>query len=284
VKETYQDHYRRLDPASYQSLAKALLKAAVASKESPPYRFALLYQACDAAAQAGDRELALQMVDELAKRFRINPLQEKATVLERAARAPKEAAPAPKELAQTVLGLADEALAAEDYDTAARLLAVAVGVAKKARNKSVAATAQKRWDNARRLKGQYDKLEGARQKLAADPKDPAAALAVGRFYCFHKGDWRQGLPLLALAKDSPLPALAKKDLDRPVDAPAQIALAEAWWTHGKNAKGAAEAEAARRRAHHWFREALPELMEAERIRVEGQMKLLARELPGLRAP
>ena len=36
---------------------------------------------------------------------------------------------------------------------------------------------------------------------------PPANLTVGKYYCFQKGDWEKGLPMLALGQDETLKAL-----------------------------------------------------------------------------
>ena len=49
-----------------------------------------------------------------------------------------------------------------------------------------------------------------------DPVEPAANLAAGRYLCFVKGDWEQGVPYLALGSDAQLKAVAPMELRRPI--------------------------------------------------------------------
>ena len=81
-----------------------------------------------------------------------------------------------------------------------------------------------------RLKKRYDAVGKAMKRLAADPADADANLAVGRWHCFIKGNWETGLPLLAKGKDPDLSAVAKQDLAAPKDPKAQMNLGDAWWT------------------------------------------------------
>ena len=58
-----------------------------------------------------------------------------------------------------------------------------------------------------------EELREAQATLAKDPKDPQANLVVGRYLCFTKGDWKKGLPLLALGSDETLKGLAEQELE-----------------------------------------------------------------------
>jgi hypothetical protein len=271
VKERFKDEYKLSNPKSMQLLATRLRAAGVESEEGSALQFMFLWEARSKAAEAGDPEGALRAVDELAKRFDINTMEEKTTALERARRVRDKAVPWPKELTPTVLALADEALAADNYAIAERLLAIAVGVAK-------TTPIQKQWNRAKMLLRQWNnKVQGASQTLKANPEDPEANLTVGMFYCFHKEDWDRGLALIAKANHSPLAALAKSDRERPTDPHAQAKLGEEWARRSKvasEAENRAEADAAKNRARYWFEQALPHFTGPERKRIQGQMNQL----------
>ncbi|HSI35399.1 MAG TPA: hypothetical protein VK986_17595, partial [Tepidisphaeraceae bacterium] len=66
-------------------------------------------------------------------------------------------------------------------------------------------------------------------RLAADPDDPAANLAVGRHWCFDLNAWPAGLPKLARGSDPALKALAERDLAGPKAGAPLADLADAWW-------------------------------------------------------
>jgi hypothetical protein len=119
--------------------------------------------------------------------------------------------------------------------------------------------------------------------LKDNSADEAANLAVGQFYCFHKGDWDKGLPLLARAGDEGLAALAKEDVQRPKEAAAQVKLAQAWEARAEKAEGI-ESSSAKQRAYYWYMEALPRLDGAEERQVEGRIDLLVKSVSGLRKP
>ena len=106
--------------------------------------------------------------------------------------------------------------------------------------------------------------------LKDKPEDPEASLHVGRFLCFFKGEWDKGLPLLALNGDAKLKDLAKKDLNDPVAAADQAALADAWMD-------LAEAETRGKpliqlHAYGWYKQAAPQLVGMDKARVEKRIK------------
>ena len=50
--------------------------------------------------------------------------------------------------------------------------------------------------------------------LKKTPDDPKANEAVGRYNCFLKGDWQEGLPQLAAGADGQLKQLAETGIER----------------------------------------------------------------------
>jgi hypothetical protein len=73
-----------------------------------------------------------------------------------------------------------------------------------------------------------------------------------------KQNWPRGLPLLSRGDDEPLRDLAAAELKNPTAAEEQAALADRWWDWSEKG-GLLERRAARRRAVHWYKQALPTL-------------------------
>ncbi|HEV7223627.1 MAG TPA: NPCBM/NEW2 domain-containing protein, partial [Pirellulales bacterium] len=107
-------------------------------------------------------------------------------------------------------------------------------------------------------------------RLAADENDPEANLAAGKFYCFVKQQWDQGLAYLARGSDPALKALAERDLAKPGSAEDQKSLAEDWWEFATTEKGPARA-AIVNRAAFWYRRTLPFLSGLEKETVEKRL-------------
>lgn len=100
-----------------------------------------------------------------------------------------------------------------------------------------------------------DAIAAARQALKANPSDPAANLAVGRFLCFEKGDWGAGLPMLAKGSDAGLREMAAKDLGVADVAIARTVLGHDWWDYATGQSGEARVRC-RERAAYWYRVSL----------------------------
>ncbi len=106
-----------------------------------------------------------------------------------------------------------------------------------------------------------------------NPDDPAANAAVGRYLCLMRENWTRGLPLLARGDDQPFRELAVIELSQPASADDQAALADRWWAWSETLSspqpGSLERRTARRRAAHWYKQALdrlPASLVAERAR------------------
>ena len=106
---------------------------------------------------------------------------------------------------------------------------------------------------------EHEAIQAAQERLKTVPDDPDACLAVGRWYCFSQGDWDEGLKLLAKGSDDALKSLAAEELaSKPSKAEDKVARGDAWWDLAEKAAGKAKA-AMRRRAGHWYQEAMPDL-------------------------
>ena len=106
---------------------------------------------------------------------------------------------------------------------------------------------------------EYEAIQTSQEQLKTHPDDPDACLTVGRWCCFSRGDWDEGLKLLAKGSDVALKTLAAEELaSKPAQAEEKVARGDAWWGLAEKATGKAKA-AMRRRAVHWYQEAMPDL-------------------------
>lgn len=135
-------------------------------------------------------------------------------------------------LVKSYVESAEEAIQAEDYDTPVKLMQAAADVLRKPIFKGlrdeVLAT-RKYYDS---LKDAYDLAKPSKEKLKASPNDPAANLAWGRFVCFYRKDWGQGLLFLSKGEDKKWAPVAKKDLDGPTTADGLLSLGDDWFQAG----------------------------------------------------
>jgi hypothetical protein len=237
-------------------------------------KYALLSEAREVAAQAGEPALALSAIEEIDKWFAVDAAAlrtETMAACARAARTPD----ALREVAETYLSLADQAASREDYEAAVALAAKAEPPARASQDGGLAARASGRAKELAQQRDDYKPVKAALKTLEEKPDDPAANLAVGIYRCFTRNEWARGLPLLAKGSDAALAALAKKELD----GPGELALADAWREAGEKKSGAAKSRFLGR-ALHWYEKALPGLAGIERIKAEGHVDTLYKTVGG----
>lgn len=134
--------------------------------------------------------------------------------------------------------------------------------------------AKARYAQAEKLKNEAAKVKEQMAKLKANPNDPAANLAVGRFLCLAKRDWDAAIHLLAKGANGPLKEAVDKDLKAAQgDEVAQMAAADAWYDLAAGA-GADSKPSLQLRAHHWYLLALPKATGLSKIKAEKRVKEL----------
>jgi hypothetical protein len=274
IRKIFKDEYARAerDPAAARALAATLLQQARATTDSPALRFVALRKARDLAAWAGDVTAAFQAVADLAGAFAVEPLPLKTDALTRAGA--KALTPeAHKALAEAALNLVDEALRADGPLEALRLLTFAEQQATRAKSLPLLARVQKRDAELASARKEFEAIRPALEKLRRDPSDPAANLALGRHYCLDKGDWARGLPLLARGADAGLKDMARRDLAGPATAAERAAVGDGWWDLAERAQQPAKSRL-RRRAAHWYQQAVGGLAGATKERAAGRLAMI----------
>ena len=218
---------------------------------------------------AGDFELALKTVDAIARDYTVDAPASKAALLSSAARnarTPEEI----KGLAGLYLRQGEDALAADDLDSADRMIQQAAALARRSKDAALQGRAEARAREILEMKPRFEKARKARETLAASPEDPAAHLAVGQYLCLCRGDWASGLLHLARSADPNYRNAAAKDLENPSEAPAQVAAGDAWYELGERETGGARL-ALRKRAALWYERAVLNLSGLTKIRVERRI-------------
>ena len=84
--------------------------------------------------------------------------------------------------------------------------------------------------------GAYSKVREALVRLEDSPTDPEANQVAGEYFCFIKGDWGKGMPMLALGSDEAFRALAQKDLKGASSPEEQVKVGDGWWECGAVAR------------------------------------------------
>ncbi|MCY3019662.1 MAG: hypothetical protein NTW87_11620 [Planctomycetota bacterium] len=247
VRDVFKADYAKTKPAERAEFAQKLLQQGMETKDDATTRYILFREAASQAAQAGDAATAMKALTELGKAYNVDALALKIDALAKAGGA-AATADANKALAENYVALIDEAIAADNYDAAARATGPAESAARRAQDMPLVAKVQARAKELRDLQGEFVKVKAAKQTLTEKPDDPAANFAVGKFLCCVKGDWENGLPMLAKGNDASLKAAAERDLAKPVSPGDVAALGDAWWDAAEKATGATKARLQERAA------------------------------------
>jgi hypothetical protein len=256
-----------------RALAARLLDEAARSADRPVDRYVLLGGAYQAAREGADVELCLKAADAVADAYQVDRMAMKLAALSAVA----AASPTPetaRALTSAGLELLGEAIAEDNYDAARTLATQVEQSAARASEPSLAALAKEKAKDARLVAGEHARVQKDEAAVRARPDDARAAEAVGRFRCFVKGDWANGLPLLARGADANLRAAAAAELSKP-EGPARARLADDWWSVAAKNPGRPQFEIQRHAAEH-YRAAAASLSGLEKLRVE---KRLAEVMP-----
>jgi len=267
------DFETAVQPATKAALAQKLLDEAAKPQNDAATTFVLLRLArdldIDLGEPAGQTEKALATIDEIGRRFEIDPFEMKYSALQAMAKATLNLAQR-KELAKRIFAVGEAALAADDFKTAELLWNLANAHATKARDYVLAKEAAAAAKEAAQRKEQFQPVQQALDVLRAQPGDPAANLTVGTHYCFVKGDWQKGLPRLAVSADPLLKPLAEKDLAAPKPTAERLALADAWWEVAEKQDPEAQQQV-RRHAAAWYEPILADLKGDEKTRAQQRL-------------
>ena len=179
-------------------------------------------------------------------------------------------------VARAALAAAEREVLADKFDPAKKLVDVADAAARKADAKELQELrepVQARKDELKALQEEFQRVEAAQAKLKQMADDPDANLTVGKWWCLIKGKWDDGLPLLVKGNDATLKAIAQKDVAKPAEAPAQMAVAEEWRKLAQKEKGRAKKNL-QLRARHWYEVAEAKVAAAEKPKLEARLKAL----------
>ncbi|MGD0091849.1 MAG: formylglycine-generating enzyme family protein [Planctomycetota bacterium] len=270
IRDIFKEEYAKASREDKAALANKLLQQAGDTKDDPAARYVLLREASALAAQAGDLGITLNALAEMGKAYSVDALALKLDALAKAGSA-AATLDAQKTLAEHYLVLMAEAAAADNYDAALRAAGPAEAAARRGQDAALIARVQARAKEVRELQGESAKAKAAKQTLAQKPDDPAANLVLGRFLCFWKADWDNGLLLLAKCSLPALKTLAVKDLMQPTEAVAQVEAGDGWWDMAEKETGKEAKAAFQARARYWYGKALAGLSGLTKTKIEKRL-------------
>ncbi|MCA9144793.1 MAG: DUF1559 domain-containing protein [Planctomycetales bacterium] len=275
LRELYQADYAAATTVTQRlQLARKMLDRMPDLGGDVAGQYAMLEIVQQIAIQAGRAEMALNATNQLNARFELksDPLLD---AFEKLARTTKDRR-SQDQLLKEAEAVFDELVFDEQFEEAERLSQLAVAVANKASDKDVV----DKFTSRRNWAGEAKELQqAARDGLATldqNPEDPRANGDVGKFLCLVKGDWDNGLVILANGDDRSLKRLAEMELSDLSDAMRQLELADLWWREAELESPAFKATL-QSRAKHWYEQSLSGLPAGlVRIRVERRIEELGK--------
>jgi len=277
VAEIYEKPWKEARTgAEKTALAEKMIDAAMKAQGDAAGRYVLLRVARDISVEAGDAATALRAIDLVDGGFHVDAAEMKiAAVLDAAKSAVTDAHH--RAIADETFALVEAAVDKDHYDTAERLSRVAQSSARKLREGETVRAYTELSREVERIARAYNRIAPQREVLDEKPTDPEANLAVGKFLCFDKGDWRRGIPMLVLGSDKDLAALAEKELRGPETAEEQLAIADEWWERAEKPEETAKRQM-QLHAGTWYESALPHVPPGlVKAKVENRLGKLRRE-------
>jgi len=267
--------------ADKTALATDMMDAAGKVQAGSADQYVLLKIARDVAAGTGDAATALQAAERLLEQFDEPTAELIGDTLLTAAREATISAQH-KAVAEAALNFAGKLADADQYETALRVCEAARSSAQRAKLYPLAKELTAQIEEIKRQQLLSEEYRKALSVLDAKPTDPEANLAAGRHLCFVKGDWKRGVPMLALGSDAALKAAAIKDLRGANSTEEQAAIGDAWWDLAESKPGE-ERDTLRMRAGFWYRQSMKELKGLSRLKVEQRISQLGSETPESKA-
>jgi hypothetical protein len=270
VRDVYGEEYAKAkEPDSKAKFAARLLQEARATLDDPTARFVMMKVARDISVQLGDVEAALRTAEEIAEVYQVDGLKMKMEILDKAVKTARQPAQS-RAIAEHALTLLDEAIRGEDFDAARQLGELAAAESHKAHDANLVAEVQSHVQDVDRLANASAKVKAANETLEKNPTDPQANLVVGKHLCFVKGDWEQGVPMLALCGDAGFKAAAEKDIAADKDSKAKLSAADAWWDLAEKEEGLMRQQM-QQRAVTWYRQAQPLATGLPAVKIEKRI-------------
>ncbi len=279
IRSLYKAEYARKAPADALLLSRKLSAVAMRTQDDPAGRYILLREARDLAAKAGDARVALMAIDAMGRSFEVDAPKLKAEALTALASAAKSGKPS-EATAEAALDLIGNAIAADRFDLAADLDAVAQAAAKKFKNLALDNRVSASSKDLRRRKAAFERASRALETLKTDSADPDANLEAGKYFGLWKADWERALPLLAKGGDSTWRSLAEADLERPSDPSERARRGDAWYAV-KDEDESLRA-AILKRAYEWYDQAVFGLGGLELARVEKRLRQIEAKVPDVK--
>ncbi len=243
---------KKRDPAEKLTMAGEMFGVANESSGKPTQHFVLLHQVMKLAEEGGDAVLMVRAIDTMARTFELDALETKGKMLKQFAAGVKNSERI-ESLVKASKPYVDQAMAEKQFDYALSIADAAYKATLYPPGKDLRKEMLDHRTQIQETCAKHKEIESKLADLTANPDDPDANLYFGRLFCFKRGDWRKGLPLLAKGSDFDLATLARRDLNEPPSEPVeQVKLADAWYDLANTRKDTQEKNALLLRSRDWY--------------------------------
>ncbi|MEM9367489.1 MAG: DUF1559 domain-containing protein [Planctomycetota bacterium] len=247
--------------SSKAELAKRIIESLPKLGEDLVGRYAMLDVAKTLAFASRDLEISSTVVDELIAEYELDAMALNAELLELASapdvRISSTAAAASDVRRRTkkrALLLCNQAVRKDDYDQALVAARVLVKLADGRESRDIKYAAGRLSSSILACKRKFEEMLPVFRDMGSGYRSVDDVYALGIFYCFFKGDWSAGLPLLDEAEREPLAGIARKDNSGVTQIDDAVELGDRWMQAGDRAKGIYRS-GARSRALWWYEQA-----------------------------
>ena len=265
------------------TLAKKLYDRAndtTKTEENRIDRYVLLDLGRHLACDAGDIQTSLQIVDALARDFRVDAIEQKVAALVNIEGNLRDEQPL-RDFVRRSQDLSDEAERDEQYNQAIRLFRGVASAARKLGDQAVRKMVRDRNKELTWLVSSLESAQKAKDVILKTPDDPRANESLGTYLCLVKDDWEKGLPMLSRSFNEDTRELAEDDLAEPKTADDCIAVADGWRVRAQWYKGRVK-ERLYLRAKNYYHEVQRTASEAQKIRLDSQLKTIDQILAEIR--
>lgn len=274
VRSIFADEYASTKtPAEKVNLASKLLQVGSDTHDDMASRFVTIRSARNVAVESGNIDLALRAFDSLSKSFDLDVLAEHVRLLVDLSKVSLSDGEATK-LRSQIIELRGRAFSDDRYPLAMTLNQTA---------KQLGKATDKEWQEYNEEwaslldtgASAFEIFKEANKTLKESPDDPDANLAVGRYRCLLKGEWRDGLPYLEKGNDKILREFAKKELTPTVTPTDTLDLADSWWNFARDGDlSDFEKRHVRSRTAFLYQQVLSQLSGLSKVRAEKRLEEL----------
>ncbi|MFO0882911.1 MAG: hypothetical protein U0894_01775 [Pirellulales bacterium] len=248
-------------------LLKRLTDEARATKDDISGKYALLQLALDLSIQVCDTSSANTVISEISNSFEVEKtnLQAKTTVsiLKRCANSPNRDA-----CLAASLELTDRLVSINSFPLAIEVVSAGLTLVESPKDLPKRKHLQMKRQHIEEIAKAFSELPTA--KKIDGVHDAANARTLGRFECFFKGNWNEGIPLLEKCDDGRLKQLAERELDLSVDT---TELGDEWWTYSETANGIVRANI-QAHAANLYKQALPATSGLTKARISKRIEAI----------